>query len=211
METSQSSLSVKTKRKISKDSMDTLLSLREECLANLPAALGNEKGQQTAVGFGLKSSGSQRSYVLTSAYLKTRPLFSLSKKATLSKTSSIVWGKSGMTVGGIVYAPAALERVIGEKDSFYSLPTPTARDWKDWPGMKLKSPTGRQRADQLPRRVFSILNTPAKHGFRINPLFSLWLMGYPVGLVEAALRCVGNSVVPQVIQIFAKALRTQYP
>jgi len=66
--------------------------------------------------------------------------------------------------------------------------TPSARDWKDTPGMSETgtNPDGstRTRLDQLPRQAgLTASGTPAetaKRGvFRLNPLFSLWLMGFP--------------------------------
>jgi hypothetical protein len=48
-----------------------------------------------------------------------------------------------------------------------------------------------QRDDQLP----------------LTPEFLSWLMGFPTDWVEAASLCAGDSVVPQVIYPFAKAIR----
>lgn len=48
---------------------------------------------------------------------------------------------------------------------------------------------------------------------RLNPAFVEWMMGYPAGWVtdvldnrNAALRCLGNAVVPQVAEAFALGL-----
>lgn len=59
------------------------------------------------------------------------------------------------------------------------VPTPTARDWKDTPGMAMQA-GDRNRDDQLPRRIYAQSESTTKTGGRLNPLFSLWLMGYPV-------------------------------
>tara|TARA_Y100000593_G_C4233922_1_gene298471 strand:- start:342 stop:671 length:330 start_codon:yes stop_codon:yes gene_type:complete len=60
-------------------------------------------------------------------------------------------------------------------------PTPTARDWKDGPGMSLTStnPDGsvRKRDDLLPRRLFAEGCT----GGQLNPAWVEWLMGWPIG------------------------------
>lgn len=58
-------------------------------------------------------------------------------------------------------------------------PTPSARDWKDTPGMA-KSKGKRNRTDQLARRVYAEEGTPAGGG-QLNPTFPEWLMGYPFG------------------------------
>ena len=65
--------------------------------------------------------------------------------------------------------------------------SPSARDWKDTPGIEqTKMPSGRIRADQLPRQAYLVsgemrdgLNAQMGSGVRLNPLFSLWLQGYP--------------------------------
>lgn len=48
---------------------------------------------------------------------------------------------------------------------------------------------------------------------KLNPTFVEWMMGYPAGWVteiitnrNAALRCLGNAVVPQVSELFARSL-----
>ena len=72
--------------------------------------------------------------------------------------------------------------------------SPTSRDWKDTPGMATSgtNPDGsaRDRADQLPRQVQQTVIGETQPGSdaataprvlsRLNPRFSLWLMGLPV-------------------------------
>lgn len=91
--------------------------------------------------------------------------------------------------GGALPADAALTRER-ERDEPHGWCTPSARDWKDTPGMKTTetNPDGssRNRVDQLPRQAQLASGAPAtsssapteKRG-ALNPRFSLWLMGYP--------------------------------
>jgi hypothetical protein len=58
-------------------------------------------------------------------------------------------------------------------------PTPSARDWKDTPGMTALR-NGKPRVDQLPRAVFAAEHTPSGGG-HLNPTWVEWLMGFPAG------------------------------
>jgi hypothetical protein len=61
-------------------------------------------------------------------------------------------------------------------------PTPSARDWKDTPGMTKHLPD-RNRTDQLARRIFAVEETPAGGG-TLNPDWVEWLMGWPIGWTD---------------------------
>ena len=65
-------------------------------------------------------------------------------------------------------------------------PTPSARDWKDSPGMSKEgvNPDGsvRKREDQLARRVFTQEDTQT--GGTLNPTWVEWLMGWPIGWTD---------------------------
>src|SRR5690606_5238107 len=78
--------------------------------------------------------------------------------------------------------------------------TPSARDWKDSPGM---SPTGtnpggspRSRPAQLPRQAALALPgttsnsspAPTENSAGLNPALARWLQGYPVAWCQAAIR-----------------------
>lgn len=57
------------------------------------------------------------------------------------------------------------------------LPTPTARAWKDTPGMARERKDGTSRLDRIAPRLFAVSN--ATTGLKLNPRWCLWFMGYP--------------------------------
>ena len=63
------------------------------------------------------------------------------------------------------------------------LPTPSARAYKDTPGMARRgtNPDGtkRERDDMLPRRIYGAACPAPTGGMRLTPEFLCWLMGYP--------------------------------
>ncbi len=63
--------------------------------------------------------------------------------------------------------------------------TPSARDWKDTPGMAFFSinadGTLRNREDQLARQVYASENAT---GGQLNPTWVEWLMGWPIGWTD---------------------------
>lgn len=72
---------------------------------------------------------------------------------------------------------------INLNDAVQIWPTASARDYKDSPGMSKTGPNGRDRTDQLPRKVYAVENTPAGGG-QLNPTWVEWLMGFPVGWTD---------------------------
>tara|TARA_B110000208_G_scaffold140293_1_gene169254 strand:- start:245 stop:1213 length:969 start_codon:yes stop_codon:yes gene_type:complete len=78
-------------------------------------------------------------------------------------------------------------------------PTPSARDWKDRPGMAKTAvnPDGseRKRNDQLARAVYATENPISGH---LNPDWVEWLMGVPTGWTE--LGSWGTELCPQLPQ-----------
>jgi hypothetical protein len=71
-------------------------------------------------------------------------------------------------------------------------PTPSARDWKDTPGMSSVRPDragAARKADQLPRAVFNTQtapdpNTKTSRRVYLNPAWVETLMGFPIGWTD---------------------------
>jgi hypothetical protein len=71
--------------------------------------------------------------------------------------------------------------------------SPSARDWKDTPGMIMNRPDGRSRFDQLPRHMTATaaaLGEKVTKQVRANPVFACWLMGWPDAVINGALRAL---------------------
>lgn len=101
----------------------------------------------------------------SSSYLPT-PRASASETRTYAPTPSQMSGSHGK------YLQAEVMRA-----SF--LPTPTTRDYKDTPGMTQLTEDGRDRTDQLPRRIYALASSPVTGGMKLTPEFLCWLMGFP--------------------------------
>lgn len=77
--------------------------------------------------------------------------------------------------------------------------TPSARDWKDTKGMSTgatnRDGSKRNRVDQLPRQVFNLLpaSTENEDLYRLNPRFSLYLMGFPTTWTSSGERVTPSS------------------
>lgn len=100
------------------------------------------------------------------------------------------WGTPRVTTnGGLSSENRALLKESRLEDQVQGWATPSARDWKDTPGMSTTgtNPDGttRERLDQLPRQAHGMTGTPCsaeteKRG-ALAPEFSRWLMGFPAG------------------------------
>ena len=156
---------------------DILISLRRACHANLRASSENEKALKTVDGYGPILTESSKSSCQPSLFANSQQESLPSTKEIDSTRSSKGFAKQGFASGGKRYQLQPLAGVIGGKESGL-LPTAAARDWKDTPGMA-KSKGKRSRIDQLHRRLFHLLETPSGGG-KINLLFRLWFMGYPI-------------------------------
>jgi hypothetical protein len=94
---------------------------------------------------------------------------------------SEIWPRSGSMLNGIAYQLPPLAPVTDATDSGL-WPTPSARDWKDTPGM-MRQAEARNRTDQLPRAVYAAEMASSGDG-TLNPNWVEWLMGFPVGWTD---------------------------
>lgn len=116
------------------------------------------------------------------------------------------WPPEGMYADGQLSALPTLDFPTSAAASGSSLPTPTARDWKDTAGMALERKDGKTRTDRLPMLLFSVVrsagiewkrmtSTAAQivtvRGWRVrvegpaySPALPEWIMGWPSGWTD---------------------------
>lgn len=115
---------------------------------------------------------------------------------------------SGMTAAGSLWELKVSDCITGAADFGSTLPTPTARDWKDTLGMQPDRKDGKTRLDRLPMLLFDHVraaglsmktnwaNTAARTvnlkgmvqcmitGPDYCPELPEWVMGWPIGWTE---------------------------
>lgn len=102
---------------------------------------------------------------------------------------SETWWRAGSASDGIASPRPPLEPRIDETASGLWA-TPSARDWKDTPGMAVTGTdpdgTERGRLDQLARQVYDAERRAGRkiQGMALNPSWVEWLMGWPIGWTE---------------------------
>ena len=139
------------------------------------------------LAFGLRCSELLKRYSLGMSSRKTVRTFVPEDLVSSSKDLP-VWGMTfaggclelGMRVLVTEETECGSVRSLGPRDVHCPWPTPSARDWKDTPGMTAQRKDGKSRNDQLARRVYSEENTPAGGG-NLNPDWVTWCMGWPLG------------------------------
>ncbi len=164
--------------------MDSLMSLREACLASLQASSAKGVEVLMNVGCGPTPCELLENCGLDLSSSKTRAQSFPLKEEGRSVESLEPVPISGIMCNGMLYPLPPLVQAIDAKDSGFWLPTPIARDWKDTPGMAKESGK-RKRDDTLPRKIYAREKSPPRSGI-INPEFSLWLMGYPDGWLRTS-------------------------
>ena len=136
--------------------------------------------------------------------VKTRP----TSESSASLRSSTNLPASGMFVDGLLSALIVSDLIINVAGYGSTLPTPTARDWKDTPGMNPTRKDGKTRTDRLPMLLFYAVRdagislttrsanmavpTVTLKGLAIItimgqdycPELPEWLMGWPIGWTD---------------------------
>ena len=119
---------------------------------NLSARQAKERGLLMSGTFGPRSSISSASAALT------RSLVSRLRAKTVSFGSTLynlIWRERVTPSGRLIPALRATARRISDSACTGWL-TPSARDWKDSPGMATELPGERKRLDQLPRQAYLV-------------------------------------------------------
>ena len=90
------------------------------------------------------------------------------------------WPRSGMTRNGIAYQLAELALPTGGTASGL-LPTPTAREGKDWSKASILAKL--DRGDGVAKKICALSPTlrSSTQIVGLNPSFAEWMMGYPTG------------------------------
>lgn len=143
----------------------------------------SSKASPTIAISGLSGDASSRSTALTSSLVN-----SLKERLALAGSTlyRMTWKeKVTPSLRSVSRLAASVPRTCGTGSG--SWVTPTARDWKDTPGMATTRPDGRSRLDQLPRQAALVISGPTPNGVtaetesnvRLNPELALWLMSIP--------------------------------
>jgi len=94
------------------------------------------------------------------------------------------WPRSAMTRSGIAFAPATSAPLTSGTASGL-LPTPSAREGKDWSQAKILA--GLDRGDGVAKKICArsqVLRSSAEI-VGLNPSFAEWMMGYPEGWTDS--------------------------
>ena len=118
---------------------------------------------------------------LFDASLKTSRAISASDSEKSSKT----W-KALVTQRRGEYSARLKSARLTSENGCTSWPTPSARDWKDTPGMASKAVnkdgSTRNRTDQLARAIYN--SGQRQSAGQLNPTWVEWLMGLPLGWTD---------------------------
>jgi len=154
-----------------------LTSLLEDTRASRFRQQESDLAPKTQDTYGPTSDNTSEQLDLLDASLKT----SKDTSALDSEKSLAIWKAQVTTQRGEYSARLKSARLTRESESI-SWPTPSARDYKDTPGMATiaKNPDGteRKRLDQLARAAYQAESATSGH---LNPDWVEWLMGVPTG------------------------------
>lgn len=151
--------------------------------SHFPGSVGDAAVEMTATS-GRRCSMLYKLSSLHGLSLRMLTKLLLSKTEWYSSGCALIWRERVTTCSRLLFqlAPSLPDTV---ETGFSFWPTPSARDWKDTPGMAQEgtNPDGskRVRNDQLARRVYQ---TEGSGSGSLNPAWVEWLMGYPDGWTD---------------------------
>ena len=122
---------------------------RGVALASLSARQAKALGLLTSGTYGRTSTGLSNSAALQSSLASRLQARTASLGSTLYR---LTWKDRATPAGQSIPALRASARRTSDSDCTGWV-TPSARDWKDTPGMATERPDGRSRLDQLPRQA----------------------------------------------------------
>ncbi len=172
-------------------------------MSALPAPCGDAAAStETKAGCGTSTCESLTSASLDSFGGRTRQPSRIKDSAASFER----WPSAGTFHDGQLLELQTLGCDTQESDSGSLLPTPTARDWKDTPGMTDVRKDGKTRNDRLPMLLFSLVRsagiawkttTPSDartvsvrgltvtiKGPKYSPELPEWIMGWPIGWTD---------------------------
>ena len=172
-------------------------------MSALPAPCGGAAASTaTRAGYGTSTCESLTSAAPDSFGGRTRQ----PSRIKASAASFERWPSAGTFRDGQLLELQTLDCGTQESDSGSLLPTPTARDWKDSPGMTDVRKDGKTRNDRLPMLLFSLVRsagiawqttTPTDartvsvkgltvtiNGPKYSPELPEWIMGWPIGWTD---------------------------
>lgn len=156
------------------------------CHASHTASLAQERASKIAAICGLYGGVSKRSLAIFRSLANRLPM-QLIMDGWIGP--SMTWKPLVTPARRLLFRLVVSDSHMSEK-GFSLWATPIHRDWKDTPGMRIRSKTGRWRLDTFPRQIFWVARQRSaiqtdQRGW-LNPEQLCWIMGYPPHWLDCA-------------------------